>query len=296
MRWSTSASLSPTTRRASLEGTRTKPKMRRTPSRPSPRTVPSSDSPRLSKNAVWSMRLPVQADVLGSPAMTVPMLSISNTLDPGRRSSEAIRVFTQCRSIEVVDHRLNAGIDGLRRIGGGKDRSTRQAADRIVADREVARFHRGADLRPVGHIDADRGRNSRALDFAVGADDRHAVDPRHAGGEIGQIEIAGGAGCDHADIGARHHLQHGLRRGDDLALAVGAAARQIQRLGGGVVDAFEAGLFQQAHAVEHQRHDRQQRQNHQTSPDAQGRLAAWRCAMRVGRPCPFGYPATREQP
>ena len=34
--------------------------------------------------------------------MTVPWLSISSTLDPVRRSSEAIRVLTHCRSIDVV--------------------------------------------------------------------------------------------------------------------------------------------------------------------------------------------------
>ncbi len=121
----------------------------------------------------------------------------------------------------------------------------------------------------VGQIDADRGFERRTFDDAVGADDRDAVHPGHAGGEIGEVEIAGGAGREHADIGARHHLQHGLRRGDDLALAVGAAAGQFEHLGGGFVDPLEPGLLQQADAIEHQRHDRQQRQNHQTGADAE---------------------------
>ena len=255
--------------------------MRRTPSRPSPRTVPSSASPRLLKNAVSSMRLPIHpACSAGSPAITVPWLSISSTLDPVRRSSDVISAPTHCRSIDRHYRRLHVGVDRLRRIDRGERRLPVQPSDDVVADHELARFHRGLDMRPVRQVDADRGGIGRALDPAVGADDRDAVDPRHAGGEIGQVEIAGGAGREHAHIGARHHLQHRLRGGDDLALALRAAPRQLERLGGGVVDAFLAGLFEQAHAVEHQRHHRQQRQNHETCPDAQGRLAAWRCAMR----------------
>ncbi len=34
--------------------------------------------------------------------MTVPLLSISNTLEPALRSSDVMSVFTHCKSIDVM--------------------------------------------------------------------------------------------------------------------------------------------------------------------------------------------------
>jgi hypothetical protein len=151
------------------------------------------------------------------------------------------------------------------------------------------------EMLPVRQVDADHPEGG-ASDLAVGVGDRHVADPRHPGGEIGQVEIAGGAGGEHADIGARHHLQHRPRRHDDFALIVGAAPCQVERLDGGRLDAFGAGLFQEPDAVEHQRHHREQRHDRQAGANAQSRLARASCHGNdpSGGPSEINLPPTRR--
>ena len=96
-------------------------------------------------------------------------------------------------------------------------------------------------------------------------------------------EIAGLAARQHRQIGARHDLQHGAHGGHDLALAFGAAPGEVEHLAGGDVDALAAARLQQADAVEHQRHDRQQREDDQPRADAQDRLACGLVLLELGK-------------
>ena len=75
-----------------------------------------------------------------------------------------------------------------------------------LLDHEIASFLRRPVVRPVGQVEANGGGVVEHVTLAVGAGDRHAVEPRHVAGEIRKIEIAGLAARQHRDIGARHDL------------------------------------------------------------------------------------------
>ena len=113
-----------------------------------------------------------------------------------------------------------------------------------------------------------------------GADDGDASDPRHVGNEIRQKDVALLALGDHRDVAARQHLDEGANRIDHLALRVCAAPRQIDGLGVGLLDVFEARDFEPVHPLEHQRHDRDQGEHDEAGADAEDRLVPARCLVR----------------
>ena len=82
----------------------------------------------------------------------------------------------------------------------------------------------------------------------------------------------------HFGVDARHDLEHGAHGINDLALRLDAAAGQIDHFGVGEFGALGAGSFESAHALDHQRRDRQQRNNDQPGADAENRLVAPRFA------------------
>ena len=282
MRCSTSDSFSPTTRWASLAGTRMKPKTRRTPSKPATRAVPSSRAAISFASSESLTLVPIHGAELASAAKTVPVPPMSSTFDPGLRSSELMKALIHCRSTDATIDGVDRVVDRLCRIGGDERGRLRDPSHQIIADDEFAGPDRFVIMRPVRHVETERRRQRRAFDAPVGADDRHAFDPGHVGRKVGQIEIAGLAARQHGDIGPRHDLQHGAHRGHDFTLGVGAAFGEVEDFGGGMVDALGAAGFHQPHAVEHQRHHRQEGEDDETRANAEDRLAPRRCASETG--------------
>jgi hypothetical protein len=146
--------------------------------------------------------------------------------------------------------------------------STISRTERVVADEEFAGPHRLLEMRAIRDIEADRRGVAGAGDAPVRGGDRDAPGPGKSDGEIGEKASAGFAGAGERRERARHHLQEGTRRRDQLALLVGAASCQLQRLPGGGLDALAAGGLHVVYAVEQQRHDREQGKHGQAAANA----------------------------
>ena len=98
------------------------------------------------------------------------------------------------------------------------------------------------------------------------------MDPRNVAGQIGERLAAVGRVERHLGIDVRRDPKQSPRRIDDFALRGDAAARQIDNLRTGQIGAFGAGSFEAAHALDHQRRDRQQGDHDQPAADAEDGL------------------------
>ena len=76
----------------------------------------------------------------------------------------------------------------------------------------------------------------------------------------------------HPRVDARHDLEQGAHGIDDLALCLDPALRQIDDLAAGQFGVLGAGLLEAAHALEHQRSERQKGDNDQSRTNAKDRL------------------------
>ena len=112
----------------------------------------------------------------------------------------------------------------------------------------------------VRNVQSDGTRIGRTFYSAVSAGDVDAVEPRDISGQFGKRPIAVGRIERHFRVDARDDLEQGPHGIDDLALRLGATARQIGHSGESEFDTFAAGSFKTAHALEHERGNRQEEQ------------------------------------
>ncbi len=95
------------------------------------------------------------------------------------------------------------------------------------------------------------------------------------------MHINGGCGPQHAFDGLHH-----------FALRLGAAARDIGKVGRGRLDLIGAAGFENVHPVEHQRNDQDQRHQHQAGADVENGLEFWQVAPETdSRHSKFPFPA-----
>jgi hypothetical protein len=148
------------------------------------------------------------------------------------------------------------------------------------------RAQRILEIRAVRHVQSHGARVSLAFDPAIASSDVHPGKPRNIACQVGECLIAIGLIGRHPRVDARHDLEQGAHGIDDLALRLGPASCQIDDLAAGQFGVLGAGLFEAAHALEHQRGERQKRDNDQSRANAEDRLVAPRCLARcLGRLC-----------
>ncbi len=112
---------------------------------------------------------------------------------------------------------------------------------------------RALEVIAVLQIDADDILLGRASDDPIMLDDGQAPDPWEIDPQARAHDGAAPAllGCGGKDVGGG--FQDSLHRRDDFALGIGGMPRKFGQLIRGLRHLFGAGIFQQTHAIEHQR-------------------------------------------
>jgi hypothetical protein len=193
----------------------------------------------------------------------------------GRHAGLAAEIGHDLRQPVDVDAGDHDGIllriDRRHRIGGHHHRPAVGPAAQIVAEHEATVVLRLLEIFAIAEIEPDLHVERRALHDAVPGDEHDAADPgqhrRQAGAQhLAALPNAAGG----ADIGRR--FQHGLDRGDHLALGLGGVRGEVGIAGGGLRDLLAAGIFQGADAIEHQRRDQHHRKQGEPGTNTQNLL------------------------
>ena len=193
----------------------------------------------------------------------------------------------QSRLMPATATRFLLRIDRRDRIGRHHDRPVVGLAEQIVAENEIAGLLRLPEIVAIADVEADLNVQRGALHHALLAHEHDAADPGQVGGQAGAQDFAtsaDAAGC--ADIGGR--FQHRLDGGNHLALGLGAVVGDIGVFLGGDRDLLGPGVFERAHAFQHQGSHQHHGQHRKPRPDSQKLLEFDPIAVESNarHPCP----------
>ena len=176
------------------------------------------------------------------------------------------------------DDRLDVAVDDRGRERRYDRRIAVGLAVHVVAEHELAPGERIVKVGAVGDVNADEHRQRRADDAAVLVDHGNVADAAHAHLEAGIEQRAGPAKLMRVHVDGRRRPQHAFDGLDHFALRLRAAPGDAGKLGRCGLDLVCAGAFEDVHPVDHQRHDKDQRHEHEARAHVENRLEFWQIA------------------